>query len=578
MKEGKDEKFSGQFSLLWRDPAHRSDAKYARDLPKQTIDDLELEAVLEHIFPEYLEKPKMRKNFYRLCQSGDTIRYRQDILEDLKEQPEFTAAIEVLLPDLQNLSGSIHMGQDKTPLFKAAYLCSELESFIRCIGGLSAAFERFGKKLKSEGFARLRQFVEKTRQHPDYELLSKTLPDIAAEIRGVRSVTIGVNLDNDLRPVEACLVSVNDKRYGKDSPGILNRLLGGQEDPMEKIGRLHTPPLKNIGLGRDDIKLDPDIYGYAQDAMMIPLFEELSGILNRTSQSVVRALKKFKSLQSVFFVDLGSEFYFYLSLIRFMKSAGEGGLPFCKAEILPADEGICDVEDNYSIHLAVQNIKSRESGSAVPVVTNNLFFDGRNRIFVLTGPNKGGKTVYTQAAGVLFAFAQSCGYVPGSRARVSPVDSVYTHYQLEERFDRNTGRLGEEAARLKNLFAELSRDSLLLMNESFSSTSSGESLYIAEDVVRALRKLGTRCIFATHLHELAKELPGINAESDSGYLAASLVSMISEEILDDGLHRRTYKIVPSLPMGHSYAQEIAAKYGISYDQLDELIRRKGEAR
>ena len=111
------------------------------------------------------------------------------------------------------------------------------------------------------------------------------------------------------------------------------------------------------------------------------------------------------------------------------------------------------------------------------------------------------------------------------------------------------------------------------MNESLGSTSPGESVYLAQDISRILRRMGTRAIFATHLHELAAAVPQLNAETEGD---SALVSLVASRLRDgeDG-DQRSYKILPGPPMGHSYAREIASKYGISYEQLADLLRQRG---
>src|SRR5712692_3872073 len=58
-------------------------------------------------------------------------------------------------------------------------------------------------------------------------------------------------------------------------------------------------------------------------------------------------------------------------------------------------------------------------------------------------------------------------------------DNIYTHYPVEEHLARGTGRFGDEAQRLSQIFARGTRHSLILLNESLASTNPGESLYIA---------------------------------------------------------------------------------------------------
>ena len=85
------------------------------------------------------------------------------------------------------------------------------------------------------------------------------------------------------------------------------------------------------------------------------------------------------------------------------------------------------------------------------------------------------------------------------------------------------------------------------MNESLASTSPGESVYLAQDISRILRRMGTRAIFATHLHELAAAVPQLNAETEGD---SALVSLVASRLRDgeDG-DQRSYKILPGAAHG-----------------------------
>ena len=131
-----------------------------------------------------------------------------------------------------------------------------------------------------------------------------------------------------------------------------------------------------------------------------------------------------------------------------------------------------------------------------------------------------------------------------------------------------SGRLGEEAQRLRNIFKQATSHSLILLNESLASTSSSESYYLARDIVSCLRMLGTRAVFVTHLHELAEDSEAINTEVSGDSRVQSVVSIVDQS--EDGV-QHTYKIIPAPPRGRSYAREIAQQYGISFDQLQSLL-------
>ena len=85
--------------------------------------------------------------------------------------------------------------------------------------------------------------------------------------------------------------------------------------------------------------------------------------------------------------------------------------------------------------------------------------------------------------------------------------------------------------------------------------------------------MGSRAIFATHLHELAAAVPQLNAEAAGD---GALVSLVASRLRDnENGDQRSYRIVQGPPMGRSYAREIASKYGISYEQLATQLQERG---
>ncbi|MBP5270838.1 MAG: hypothetical protein ILO42_07775 [Clostridia bacterium] len=67
------------------------------------------------------------------------------------------------------------------------------------------------------------------------------------------------------------------------------------------------------------------------------------------------------------------------------------------------------------------------------------------------------------------------------------------------------GRLGEECARLNEIFERVTAHSLVLLDESLSSTGAYEASYIAAEVLSGFSMAGCRTLFSTHLHELSSK-------------------------------------------------------------------------
>ena len=196
------------------------------------------------------------------------------------------------------------------------------------------------------------------------------------------------------------------------------------------------------------------------------------------------------------------------------------------------------------------------------IVTNDLSFDKDATIYVLTGPNRGGKSVITVALGSAVALCQLGLPVPAEYAEISPVDGIFTHFPEGADDTIDKGRLGEECARLREIFDSVTENSLILLDESLSSTGAYEASYIASEILKSFAVIGTRGIFSTHLHELAASVPEINLVSlrEGGVMVDTLVAGMEEG-------ERSFKIHRMKPDGKSYAKDIADKYGLSYEKL-----------
>jgi hypothetical protein len=393
---------------------------------------------------------------------------------------------------------------------------------------------------------------------------------------------VGINLDRDLQPQAATLLRINKRRFHGSADTLLGRLFGANRaGGWEGLAPLHSMPKSAAGEERS---------AYVRP-LMVPLFRDLSDLLSRSCRPIAAALERYVRINSAVVARIGEELTFYLGARRLFRLIQSWGLPVCRPQIAPAAEGACVLEQGYNLNLALRFAGQEAAGLKEKVVRNHIEFGKTGNVFVLTGPNRGGKTTYMQAVGLAQVLAQAGLYVPARAAKISPVDGIFTHFPAREHLELDTGRLGEEAQRLRELFAAATSGSLILLNESLSTTTPGESLILARDVLRALSLLGARAVYTTHLHELAGEVGRLNEQSPGPGRIASLVSLVEDGsaveaegsgTADGGREekipppvRRTFKIQPGTPAGYSYAREIAAKHGVSYRQLEELLRNRG---
>jgi DNA mismatch repair ATPase MutS len=541
-------------SLLWPSNVPRSEVSGYK------MADLHLDGIIRALSIEGRYERHIREILLAPNADARVIAYRQEIIEDLLRSPHLVARLQEVLAIIVTLERYMNEPQwQESELRRVAWRLSELENYIDCVIHLNTMLGEAGGELRSEGLCRLREKVSAIVKEESFCSLQAELPDLLKQIRSVKSVTIGVNLDEQLRPMEATLLSINANRFKGVSLSFLNLFTSKKGPKAENEG---IAPLHSSGQGFV-VRLQE-----SDTPLMSPLFKDLADVLDQTSRPIAQTLKRYVHISGRLLVALEKEIAFYLGAARLINRMRAAGLPMCRAEIAPIDERVCTMRDLYNLNLAL-HLSANQSDLSREMVTNEVNFDDSGRIFILTGPNRGGKTTYTQAVGIAQILMQAGMYVPAAQARMSPVDGIFTHFAAEEKPDEEAGRLGEESKRLSEIFAQATRHSLILMNESLASTSAGESLYLARDIVRVMRMLGARVIFATHLHELAADADAINAETPGDSEVVSLVSMVS---VDGNGARRTYKIVPSPPMGMSYAREIASRYGISFDQLTAALR------
>ena len=549
-------------SLLWPTGAAGTAAE---GLSAGAAEDLNVAAVVQAMLgrdgpPVRLQQRERfaHQMLSQLCQQPDVIDYRQDVLEDLLTDAALRDELGQLLPGLEALAEVAgaperHLAPGREALERIARRLGELELYVDSARGLHAALQP--RTLRSTGLQRLQQALTQLVAADAFTALSAELPKLRAALASVKSVTIGLNLGADLTPESATILAFGAERIdGRQA--LLGRLLGkwGSTHALTPLRRGERSP----AAWQND--LARDLYRLFQD-VAAPVASALRGYASVSVQALGR---------------LGPELAFLLGGARLALRLEHAGLPHCRPALLPQDERTTELEDAYDPLLALR-LSAATDDTLAPVVANPVNFSGRTaRVWVLSGPNRGGKTTFTRAVGMAHVLGQAGLHVAARSARLSSADTIVSHFPSRESSRPGMGRLDDEAERMSAIFRQATPYSLVLLNEALTGTSSFEAVDLARGVVRGLRFLGTRAIYVTHLHELGAAVDEINATTPGDSTVGSLVAESDAEPTIAGqVQTRTFRIRPGPPHGRSFAADIAEQHGISFPQLVELIRRRG---
>jgi DNA mismatch repair ATPase MutS len=192
------------------------------------------------------------------------------------------------------------------------------------------------------------------------------------------------------------------------------------------------------------------------------------------------------------------------------------------------------------------------------IVTNDFFLEDPERILVITGPNQGGKTTFARMFGQMHFLASLGLPVPGRDARLRLTDNILTHFQRQERVENQRSELEIGLLHVHKILERATANSLIILNEVFSSTALNDALFLNRAVLARVSDLDALCVCVTFLDELST-------------LNGKTVSMVGSVDPDDPAVR-TYKVVRRPANGLAYAAAIAEKYQLSYESVKRRIQ------
>jgi DNA mismatch repair protein MutS len=468
------------------------------------------------------EAYNLKPLFYTCLPDIEVIAYRHQVLRDLED--------EVLFANMKSFAQEMDkMREHLTQASKATDDRQKQRWFLDGVGIYCAAIDRLardlsGAKLNSTGLAAFREYLSAYVASNSFKALAAETVQLQADLASIRYSTLILGSGT---------FKVSKFGDGLDYRAEVERTFEKFKQGPPKEYKYQFPNLPHLNV------IEAKILEFV--TLLHPeIFARLTDYCARYGNYEEKPIQIFER-----------EIQFYVSFLDYVETFRRVGLRFCYPKITTDSKEIyCD--GGFDIALA-----SRLVAEGTAVVCNDFYFKDPERIFVVTGPNQGGKTTFSRQFGQVHYLAGIGGLVPGRTAKVHLFDYILTHYERDEYMTNLQGKLQDDVIRIHEILERATPNSIIILNEIFSSTALQDALFLSKRVMEKIIELDALCVWVTFVDELAS-------------FSEKVVSMVST-VVPDNPAVRTYKVFRKPAEGVAYALTIAEKYGLTYDRLKDRI-------
>jgi DNA mismatch repair protein MutS len=469
------------------------------------------------------EDYKLAPFFYQTLHEVSAVEYRHDVLRDL-QRSEVADCVRTFAAGMGTMRKQLAIVKKlRDPFQRELWFMSAVDVYCSAVRAFADALAK--APARSSGLTRLLHYLTTYSESDSFVGLDEETTGLERELAELRYAVLLKGLRVTVRPYEdeSDLTSLVEETFAKFRQGAVKSYLATfpkqvANDPVEQ---------RILALVA---ALNPE------------LFERVGNYVTRRRGYVDAVIARFDR-----------EVQFYLSYLEYIEPLQAVGLPFSYPSVT-TDRKRVHANGSFDLALAHKLVDTSEA-----VVCNDVELDGSERIIVVTGPNQGGKTTFARMFGQLHHLAALGLPVPGVDSELFLPDRMFAHFEREEDLATLHGKFEDELVRLHEILSAATGNSVLIMNESFNSTTLRDALWVGERVIDEIVDRDMICLCVTFIDELAS-------------LAPSIVSMMSTVDSTDPTVR-TFRVVRKPADGLAYAVALAQKHGVGYEQLKKQLTR-----
>lgn len=482
--------------------------------------DLNLDQIVDAVTAGHAEYT-LAQLYYSSLESVGAVRYRQAVAQDVDGTP-VRAVLETFAAQLRDMRRHLTQADElRHPYQRERWFADAVQIYCRAVSQLTEQLA--AGDLTSAGFQAFRRYLSTYAASGEFKALSTaatSLQDALARVRYCLNIR-GSKVTVTRYDAEADYSAAVEATFARFRQGEVNNYL---------------------------VKF----YIYADmNHVEANVLELVAKLYPETFLELDRFSRQWRDFQEPTLARFDREIQFYLAYFTYLDRVRRSGLQLCYPTV--TDQGR-QVSANNTFDLALAD---KLTGGKTPVISNDIDMTDPERIMVVSGPNQGGKTTLARTFGQIHFLAALGLPVPGTAATLPLFDEIFTHFEREESLDTLRGKLQDDLIRIHDILTAATGNSILIMNELFTSTTLQDAVFLGTEIVQQIIDLDALCVYVTFVDELSM-------------LGPTTVSMVST-VEPEHPQERTYKICKRPADGQAHAIAIADKYGLTYPQLKERL-------